>query len=202
MHAKLSTYDRSVYGPKPWAAPSDRARMPVVLHQASSRIANARDCAYSLDSPPANDAQLCGAAEISAELADGTFAMPDPRNGLDWFSKDLLGALPAAVYVCDPSGAIVAYNARATELWGRTPAPGQTDERFCGSHKLFRMDGTYMPHHETPMEHVLRTGEHARDLEAVIERPDGSRISVLVNIAPLSRRLAKLWPDLAATLTA
>jgi signal transduction histidine kinase len=47
------------------------------------------------------------------------------------------------------------------------------------------LDGTYLPHRETPMELVLRTGEPARDREVIIERPDGSRITVLVNIAPL-----------------
>jgi signal transduction histidine kinase len=35
------------------------------------------------------------------------------------------------------------------------------------------------------MAEVLRTGVEARDLEVVIERPDGSCITVLVNIAPL-----------------
>jgi hypothetical protein len=35
------------------------------------------------------------------------------------------------------------------------------------------------------MEWVLRTGGPARDQEVIIERPDGSRVTVLVNIAPL-----------------
>ena len=35
------------------------------------------------------------------------------------------------------------------------------------------------------MERVLRTGTPARDQEVIIERPDGSRVTVLVNIAPL-----------------
>jgi signal transduction histidine kinase len=35
------------------------------------------------------------------------------------------------------------------------------------------------------MEWVLRTGGMARDEEVIIERPDGSRVTVLVNIAPL-----------------
>jgi len=103
----------------------------------------------------------------------------------DWFSGDLLETLPAAVYVCDAEGTVVAYNRRATELWGRTPSPGDTDEKYCGAHKLFRPDGVALPHHETPMEAVLRTGKPARDMEVVIERPDGSRITALVNIAPL-----------------
>lgn len=107
------------------------------------------------------------------------------RLSADWFSGDLLETLPAAVYVCDAAGIVVAYNLRAAELWGRKPSPGDTDEKYCGSHKLFRPDGTVLPHYETPMEAVLRTGTPARDREVVIERPDSSRITVLVNIAPL-----------------
>lgn len=106
----------------------------------------------------------------------------------DWFSSDLIEILPAAVYICDPDGVVVAYNRRATELWGRTPEPGDNDEKYCGSHKMFRPDGTHLPHPECPMERVLRTGEMARDQEVIIERPDGSRASVLVNIAPLFDR--------------
>jgi signal transduction histidine kinase len=103
----------------------------------------------------------------------------------DWFSSDLIEILPAAVYVCDADGVVVAYNRRAGELWGRTPKPGDTDQKYCGSHKLFRPDGTYLPHSESPMEWVLRTGGMVRDQEAIVERPDGSRVTVLVNISPL-----------------
>jgi PAS domain S-box-containing protein len=111
--------------------------------------------------------------------------MSDPPFGLSWFSKRLIEILPAAVYVCDTDAVIVAFNRRATQLWGRTPSLGQTDEKFCGAHRLFRPDGTYLPHPETPMEWVLRTGQDVRDQEVIIERPDGSRVTVLVNIAPI-----------------
>jgi signal transduction histidine kinase len=107
------------------------------------------------------------------------------RLSNDWFSGDLLEILPAAVYVCDAEGVVVAYNLRATELWGRTPAPGDTDEKYCGAHKLFHSNGMALPHHETPMETVLRTRTPARNMEVVIERPDTSRITAVVNIAPL-----------------
>jgi len=40
-----------------------------------------------------------------------------------------------------------------------------------------------MPHAETPMKAVLRTGEAAVDLEAIVEKPNGMRLVVLVNIA-------------------
>ncbi len=116
--------------------------------------------------------------------------MPKPQRkpkqaGLDWFSSDLIEILPAAVYVCNIDAVVVAYNRRATELWGRAPKIGDTDLKFCGSHKLFRPDGTFLPHAETPMEMVLRTGKPARDQEVIIEQPDGTRLTALVNIAPI-----------------
>jgi PAS domain S-box-containing protein len=94
---------------------------------------------------------------------------------------------PVAVYSCDASGVIQEYNHRAAELWGCAPALGDTDKRFCGSFKLFRPDGTFMPHDECPMAEVVAgTLSEARDAEVIIERPDGSRITVVVNIRPVT----------------
>jgi PAS domain S-box-containing protein len=107
------------------------------------------------------------------------------RLSTNWRSQDLIEILPAAVYVCNAEAVVVSYNRRAAELWGREPTLGDTDEKYCGAHRLYHLDGTFLPHRETPMELVLRTGEPARDREVIIERPDGSRITVLVNIAPL-----------------
>ena len=45
---------------------------------------------------------------------------------------------PVAVYSCDAAGVIQNFNRRAVELWGRKPVRGDTNERFCGSFKLFR----------------------------------------------------------------
>ncbi|WP_309084048.1 PAS domain S-box protein [Chelativorans sp.] len=100
-------------------------------------------------------------------------------------SGALLEALPVGVYCCAADGTITQFNRRAAELWGRTPRIGETDERFCGSHKLFLPDGTPLPHDRTPMVDVLRDHVPARDLRVVVERPDGSRVHVLVNIDPL-----------------
>ena len=97
----------------------------------------------------------------------------------------LVEVMPVAVYVCDTSGIIQDYNHRAVELWGREPNLGDPAERYCGSLRLYSPDGTLVPHQESKMAEVLRTGIEARDLEIMIERPDGSRITVLVNIVPL-----------------
>ena len=93
---------------------------------------------------------------------------------------------PVAVYSCDASGVIQEFNRRAVELWGCEPAVGDTDKRFCGSFKLFRPDGSFMPHETCPMAEVVAgTLSEACDEEVVIERPDSSRITVVVNIRPL-----------------
>jgi two-component system CheB/CheR fusion protein len=101
--------------------------------------------------------------------------------------RTLFNLGPVAVYYCDVSGTIQNYNRRAAELWGRTPATGDTDEQFCGSHKLFRPDGTFMPHNECPMAEVLSGKiQEARNQEVIIEREDGSRVVVVVNIRRLT----------------
>jgi len=99
--------------------------------------------------------------------------------------RQTIDGLPVAVYVCEtPGGAIRFYNRRAAELWGRAPKLGDTAERFCGSLRLYRADGRPLPHDETPMAEALRDGA-PRSGEVVIERPDGSRVAVRVDIAPL-----------------
>ena len=93
---------------------------------------------------------------------------------------------PSAVYSCDARGVIQDFNRRATELWGRTPAHGDDSERFCGSLRMFRPDGSFMPHDECPMAWVI-SGRIAavHDAEITIERADGSRVDAIVNIRPL-----------------
>ncbi len=98
--------------------------------------------------------------------------------------RNLVAIMPAAVYACDAGGVITFYNQHAAELWGRAPAPGDPEEKFCGSFRLYR-NGKPLLHHETPMAEALRTGRPARNEEVVMERPDGSRIIVSVNIDPL-----------------
>jgi PAS domain-containing protein len=86
--------------------------------------------------------------------------------------RTLFDLAPVAVYSCDVSGVIRDYNNRAAELWGRKPKLGDTDERFCGSFKLYRPDGSFMPHEQCPMGDVL-TGKvpGTHDAEVHIERP-------------------------------
>jgi len=100
---------------------------------------------------------------------------------------------PVAVYSCDASGLVQNFNHRAIELWGREPAVGDTGERFCGSFKLFRPDGSFMPREQCPMAEVI-SGKisEVRDAEVLIERSDGSTVSVVVNIRPLKNERGEI----------
>lgn len=95
-----------------------------------------------------------------------------------------LGAIPGAVYLCDAEGWLTAYNAEAVTAWGRTP--GESGKaRFCGSHRLFRLDDTPLAHADGPMAIALREGTPARNAEIIMERPDRSRFTALVNVRAL-----------------
>jgi PAS domain S-box-containing protein len=118
----------------------------------------------------------------SAKNGGGT--EPGLRGGEQAFElpAQLFEELPFAVYFCDPDGIVRRYNRRAAELWGRSPALGDPDERFCGSYRMFRPDGSPLPHNQCPMADVLRTGVSVRGQEVHIERPDGLRGIALIDI--------------------
>jgi PAS domain S-box-containing protein len=100
----------------------------------------------------------------------------------------VLEAIPGAVYLCDADGWLLLYNSEAARLWGRTPAVGVGRERFCGSYRLYKLDGTPLPHEDCPMAEVVRTGGETRNAEVVIQRPDGDSCTALVNIRALRGR--------------
>ena len=104
--------------------------------------------------------------------------------------RALFASAPLAVFVGDRNAVIQHYNARAVELWGREPTCGV--EKHCGSTRLWLPDGTLLPHDQSPMVDVLRTGIPAHNVEVFIERPDDSRLLVLVNFAALKNAQGKV----------
>src|SRR3954469_2994864 len=104
---------------------------------------------------------------------------------------DLIEKLPIAIYASDVQGCILWYNARAAQLWGRTPLIGSDSEKYCGSHRLY-FGGRQISREETPMAEVLRTGRPVRGAEGVVERPDGSRVWATVHIEPVEDETGKM----------
>jgi len=90
----------------------------------------------------------------------------------------LVEKLPAGVYLCDADGYITYFNEAATLVWGRRPPLNR--ERWCGSPKLYRQDGTAVPLEVCPMALVLKGEETVLGEELIIERADGTRRNVAV----------------------
>ncbi len=87
--------------------------------------------------------------------------------------REMIEALPAAIYTTDAEGHLTHFNQAAVKLAGRTPQLGI--DRWCVTWKLFLPDGTPLPHDQCPMATVLRGGTVPDGLECIVERPDGSR---------------------------
>jgi PAS domain S-box-containing protein len=104
----------------------------------------------------------------------------------------VLEAIPGAVYICDANGWLVRHNSEAAAVWGRNPEASGSRERFCGSHKLYLIDGTPLAHEDCPMADAVIAGKETRNAEVVIERPDGTKVTALVNIRPLHDETGKV----------
>jgi PAS domain S-box-containing protein len=104
------------------------------------------------------------------------FVIPEPPQAdlSDDFFRKILDALPAAIYTTDAVGRITYFNEAAAALWGHRPQIGTSE--WCGSWKLFWPDGRPLPHGECPMAIAIKEQRIVRGMEAIAERPDGTRV--------------------------
>jgi PAS domain S-box-containing protein len=103
--------------------------------------------------------------------------------------RELLEALPAAIYTTDAVGRITFYNPAAVELAGRVPAVG---DEWCVTWRLYMPDGTPLPHDQCPMAVALRENRAVRGVEAIAERPDGTRVPFIPFPTPIRDASGKL----------
>lgn len=103
--------------------------------------------------------------------------------------KELLNALPAAVYTTDAAERITFFNEAAAELLGHRPELGKSE--WCGSWRLYWPDGTPMRHDECPMAVTLREGRSVRG-EAIAERPDSTKVPFAAYPKPLRNEASVL----------
>src|SRR6202008_3719063 len=63
--------------------------------------------------------------------------------------------------------------------------PQLGSDEWCVTWKLYRPDGTPLPHDQCPMAIALKEGRPVRGAEAVAERPDGTRVPFIPYPTPL-----------------
>jgi len=173
-------------------ADSHLAEVPVIMLTAlgdkESRIAGIKAGADDFLSKPIDRAELRARTRTITRL--NRYRRLLETQAAARSSEERFRALfelgPVAIYSCDASGLLMEYNRRAVNLWGREPKLGDTNERYCGAFKLYRPDGTLVPRDQCRMAEIARGKLPAVvDAEVLVERPDGSRMTVLVNIVPL-----------------
>jgi PAS domain S-box-containing protein len=125
---------------------------------------------------------VAGAVNVFRERPEQPAGRPY-LNGRGRDSDAILQSLPVAVYTTDAAGRITFYNEAAAQLWGVRPELGKSE--FCGSWKMYWPDGTPLPHHECPMALALKEGRPIRGMEAIAERPDGTRVPFIPYPSPL-----------------
>ncbi len=106
--------------------------------------------------------------------------------------RRLLETLPAGAYTCDPDGLITYFNQHAVRLWGRVPKLNDAVDRFCGSFKLFSVEGSPISHDRCWMALALQMQREYNGHEIVIERPDGERRTALAHANPIHDESGKL----------
>jgi PAS domain S-box-containing protein len=104
--------------------------------------------------------------------------------------REMIDALPLAIYTTDAEGRLTHFNPAAVEFSGHTPQLG-TDQ-WCVSFKLYHPDGRPMPHDECPMAIALKEGRVIRGAEAIAERPNGTRVWFTPYPTPLRDRAGNI----------
>jgi PAS domain-containing protein len=85
-----------------------------------------------------------------------------------------LAALPAPIYTTDADGFVTFFNEACIGFSGRLPQIGK--DRWCVTWKLYSCDGTPLAHEDCPMAVAIRRRSAVRDVSALAERPDGTRV--------------------------
>lgn len=95
----------------------------------------------------------------------------------------VLAQLPAPIYTTDADGWVTYFNQACIGFSGRTPEVGK--DRWCVTWKLFGTDGAFLAHEDCPMAVAVRGNCAVRDVVAVAERPDGTRVMFAPYPTPL-----------------
>ncbi|HMJ24832.1 MAG TPA: ATP-binding protein [Pyrinomonadaceae bacterium] len=106
--------------------------------------------------------------------------------------RAFLERLPAGAYTCDPDGLITYFNQHAAQLWGRSPKLNDPIDRFCGSFKLYAIDGSPILHNQCWMALALQNLREYNGHEIMIERPDGRRLTALAHANPIHNEMGRL----------
>lgn len=102
-------------------------------------------------------------------------------TGTEW--RSVLDKLPLPIYTTDANGAVTYWNRACVDFAGREPQLGQ--DRWCVTWKLYATTGEPLSHDECPMAQAIKLRRPVREVVAIAERPDGTRVAFKPYPTPL-----------------
>ncbi len=97
----------------------------------------------------------------------------------------ILRTAPVGIVIIEkPDGIITYVNPLARELYGMDPRGMEMNE-YAAKLRLLKPDGSLFLAVELPASRALLKGENVGNIEILIERGDGSRITMLASAAPI-----------------
>jgi PAS domain S-box-containing protein len=119
---------------------------------------------------------------FSVDVTELVCARADVRRKEEQL-RQVLDALPAAIYTTDPDGCLTYYNRAAAEIAGREPEIGK--DKWCVTFRIHTPDGKVLPHDQCPMAIALKEKRPVRGVEAMAQRPDGTLFPFLPFPTPI-----------------
>jgi PAS domain S-box-containing protein len=123
------------------------------------------------------DAQLRAQTEVATKASAESLRQAAQLSAV-------LENLPEGAFIAEADGRVMLANQAARQLLGRDVPPGTRIDVEGEAYGFRRADGTPYPADELPISRALR-GEPVTRQEVVIQRPDGSSVTVMVNGARL-----------------
>jgi len=113
------------------------------------------------------------------QILDG--ALDAISSDADW--RETLNRIPVPVYTTDEGGKVTFWNEACVGFAGREPQLGS--DRWCITWQLYTTNGDPLRHEDCPMAQAIGQRRPVRNVIAIAERPDGSRVAFRPYPTPL-----------------
>jgi PAS domain S-box-containing protein len=159
----------------------DIKRMPIVLRERRMQRKDGTSFDAEISIRRTQDGSAQAIIRDITERRRAEEALRKERDLLD----GILTTSVAGILVVDPEGRPLFLNAQAERVLGvtREMVDGRTD--LPPGWRFTTLDGAPLPDDERPTFRVVTTGEPVQGARLALERPDGRRLVLTINAAPL-----------------
>ncbi|HET9679868.1 MAG TPA: CheR family methyltransferase, partial [Gammaproteobacteria bacterium] len=98
--------------------------------------------------------------------------------------REMINAMPVAIYTTDADGNLVHFNQAAARLVGYTPDP-VTAPKWGICWKMYNAEGEELSHEESPFATAVRENRAMQHVEYTVEQPGGNRLWCAVYPSPI-----------------